>query len=189
MDDSALLQCYLDRIREGDLTARRSLLERSFERIRRLARMRLCDYPSLRAMVESGDIASAAYLRLDTALKAVAVPTLLDFIRLASWHIRCVLVDLARREMAHVHVPLEEQHEQATTVGDPAAMARWTELHEAIEALEPDDRDLFDLLYYQGLTQPEAATLLGRPLRTLKTHWRDAKIRLGTRLGDWIFDE
>ena len=53
----------------------------------------------------------------------------------------------------------------------PLRLAAWTELHEQVEALPPEEREAFDLLYYQDLPQAEAAQVLGVSLATLKRRW------------------
>ena len=46
-----------------------------------------------------------------------------------------------------------------------------------------EHRELFDLLYYSGLSQEEAAEVLGVSERTVKRRWRSAKLVLYDRLG------
>jgi RNA polymerase sigma-70 factor (ECF subfamily) len=58
----------------------------------------------------------------------------------------------------------------------------WSEFHEAATSLPDDQRAVFDLLWYHGLSQPEAADLLGIPLRTLQRLWRTARLTLGPLL-------
>ena len=41
-----------------------------------------------------------------------------------------------------------------------------------------DDRSLFDLLWYQGLTMAETSELLAVPLRTLGRRWKLVRVRL-----------
>ena len=42
---------------------------------------------------------------------------------------------------------------------------------------------MFDLLYYQGLSQADAAIVLGVCEFTVKRHWRDARLALHELLG------
>ena len=49
---------------------------------------------------------------------------------------------------------------------------------EAIEGLPEEEREVFDLLWYQGLTQAEAAGLLHVNVRTLKRRWLSARMKL-----------
>ena len=47
-----------------------------------------------------------------------------------------------------------------------------------VEKLTDEQREVFDLLWYEGLTQPEAATILGVSLKTVKRRWQDARLFL-----------
>jgi RNA polymerase sigma-70 factor (ECF subfamily) len=51
-----------------------------------------------------------------------------------------------------------------------------------VGALPEELREIVDLLYYDGLTQEEAATLLGLSPRTLKRRWQTAKVYLHKKL-------
>ena len=48
----------------------------------------------------------------------------------------------------------------------------------------PDaEREVFDLLWYQGLSQAEAAALLGVTERVVRYRWRSARLKLHEMLG------
>src|SRR5207237_145780 len=79
--------------------------------------------------------------------------------------------------------PEAEQGEPAETTHDPGRLAAWTEFHRQIENLPQEDRALFDLLWYQGLTQPETAQILGDSERTVNRRWIAARLKLGEVLG------
>jgi RNA polymerase sigma factor (sigma-70 family) len=64
---------------------------------------------------------------------------------------------------------------------DPRQLAEWTKLHEQIELLPPDERILFDLLYYHEMTQQDAAEVLGVDRRTIIRRWQVARQRLMER--------
>ena len=54
----------------------------------------------------------------------------------------------------------------------------------------PDDlRAAFDLLWYQGLTQAEAAELLGVAVPTVKLRWMKARLQVQQALGGAPFDD
>ena len=53
----------------------------------------------------------------------------------------------------------------------------WTDFHETIERLSDEERQMFDLLWYQELTQVEAAEILGVSERTIQRRWQLARIR------------
>src|SRR5215472_173756 len=98
-DDSAQLQGLLDRLRQGDREARRLLLERACERLRRLAgRMLHGSFPELACRHEVDSIVHETWVRLLQALDKTEPPTVPDFFRLASHKFRQVLLDLAQSE-------------------------------------------------------------------------------------------
>jgi RNA polymerase sigma-70 factor (ECF subfamily) len=54
---------------------------------------------------------------------------------------------------------------------DQGRLAAWTELHRAVDHLGESDRERFNRLWYQGLTQAEAAGLRGVTERTVNRRW------------------
>jgi RNA polymerase sigma-70 factor (ECF subfamily) len=188
---STAIQCQLDHLIAGDESARAALLECTGTRLRRLAhRMLSTDFRRIRRWEETDDITQNALLRLDRALRAVVPPTPRDFFRLAARIIRNELIRLAR----HYYGPYGLGRHHATPAGrdgaagqpepesdpsdlthEPGRLAAWTELHCQAAALPDSAREVFDLLYYDGLTQAEAAEVLGVSERTIKRRWADAR--------------
>jgi RNA polymerase sigma-70 factor (ECF subfamily) len=56
--------------------------------------------------------------------------------------------------------------------------SRWRSMHFAVQALQPDHRQVIELAYYQGLSQSEIAEVLSWPLGTVKTRMRAAMEQL-----------
>ena len=54
----------------------------------------------------------------------------------------------------------------------------WSRFHDAAAALTDDDRELFNLVWYLGLNQEQAAHALGCSARTVARRWDLVKRRL-----------
>jgi DNA-directed RNA polymerase specialized sigma24 family protein len=62
----------------------------------------------------------------------------------------------------------------------------WSDFHARIEALPDEEREMFDILLYEGMSQPEAAIVLQTSLRTVKRRWQRARLMLQQALrGEW----
>src|SRR5262249_58924763 len=81
------------------------------------------------------------------------------------------------------------RYEPYSTTADGEKVRRWTEFHEAAARLPDDLRAVFDLLCYQGLTQAEAADLLGVAVPTVKLRWTKARLQVQQTLGGAPFDD
>jgi RNA polymerase sigma-70 factor (ECF subfamily) len=183
-----VLQGCLDRLRDGDAAARGELLRCAGERLTRLARKMLQGFPNVRRWEQTDDVLQGALLRLHQSLDRLLPATTRDYFRLAALHIRRQLLDLAR----HYGGPLgagthhESEAEEAERLAvvpadgadDPSRLAVWTEFHQQAEALPEEEREVFDLLWYQGLAQAETATVLGVSERTVKRRWQSARLKL-----------
>lgn len=143
---------------------------------------------------ETGDVMQSATMRLYRSLADTRPAHPVDFFRLAALHIRRELHDLAK----HYYGPqglganhataawkrtdegdfAEPAYEAVDAGDDPANLAAWTEFHDQVGQLPDDERAVFDLLWYQELSQVEAATLLSISPRTLKRRWASARLRL-----------
>jgi RNA polymerase sigma-70 factor (ECF subfamily) len=199
MTDSSTtrIQNCLDRLRDGDTTARDDLVACACDRLQRLARKMLNDYRGVRRWEETGDVFQNAMVRLCRALETVSPATARDFYRLAAVQIRRELIDLARHHYgpqgAGAHHASQGPGDPASGVGpgyeaadltqEPGRVSAWTEFHNQAAALPEEEREVFDLLFYQGLSQAEAAALLDVTDRTVKRRWQGARLRLHQALG------
>lgn len=59
----------------------------------------------------------------------------------------------------------------------------WSEFHERAAALPEEEREVFDLLWYQGVTHAEAASLLQVSTKTIQRRWQAACLSLHRALG------
>jgi RNA polymerase sigma factor (sigma-70 family) len=197
-DHTTVIQGWIDRLRGGDDSARAALLGCASDRLTRLARKMLRDYPGVARWEQTEDVLQNALIRLDRALKVVAPPTARDFFRLAAAQVRRELIDLARHYQGPqglgAHHSTQPGSDSPTrepalvpsapdTTFEPSRLAAWTDFHRAVDNLVAGDRELFDLLWYQGLTQAEAAAVIGVTERTVNSRWLAARVRLNDSLG------
>ena len=54
---------------------------------------------------------------------------------------------------------------------DVEGVSSWTRFHEAADTLNDEDRELFNLVWYLGLSQEQAAKALGYSVRTIARRW------------------
>lgn len=181
-------------ISQGDDPAavRNARLEFAQERLLKLTRKMLTAYPKLRRWEQTDDIFQKAMLRLNRALSEVEVASLQHFLNLAALQIRRELIDLARNyygqygQGSNHHTDGKPSDEAGGAIhqssNGPEDLEDWELFHAAVQELPVEEREVFDLVYYQGLKQQVAAQLLQLPLRTFKRRLQQAKIRLQSRL-------
>jgi RNA polymerase sigma factor (sigma-70 family) len=196
------IQLRLDRLRAGDDSARDELIHIACERLRRLAHRMLRGYRRVSRFEQTDDVLQNASLRLCRALDSIRPATVRSFINLAAVQIRRELIDLARhydgphgpgrhhasRDGSAGPQGAPGPPEAADDTGDPARLAAWTEFHDTVGTLPDEQLEVFDLLWYQGLSRAEAAALLGVSERVVKYRWRAARLALHERLGGRLPD-
>jgi RNA polymerase sigma-70 factor (ECF subfamily) len=180
-DTTVRLQACLDRLRAGDEAARAELVNVACDRLIRLTRKMLRADGRLRRWEESSDIFQNAMIRLCRALQSVTPGSLVEFFRLAALQIRRELIDLARHYFGPTRpAPDREGASEPSDLRDePSHLASWGDFHEKIGALPDEQREVFDLIWYQGLTQGEAADLLHVSTKTVQRRWHDACLHVG----------
>jgi RNA polymerase sigma-70 factor (ECF subfamily) len=183
----------LDGLHAGDPAARDELIRAACERLTRLARKMLRDGGRLHRWEETGDVLQAALMRLHRALAQIAPGTPREFYRLAALQMRRELIDLARHHdgpagaaahhRSHPRAPLDGSqpaagHHPDATGDGPEDLAVWTEFHERIGSLPEEQHEVFDLVWYQGLTHAAAAALLNVSTKTVQRRWHAACVSL-----------
>jgi RNA polymerase sigma factor (sigma-70 family) len=190
-DTPTPIQDCLNRIRAGDAAARADLIRVSGERLLLMTRKMLSRYPGVRRWEESDDVLQNVLLRLHRALEKVPLDATRDFLAIAAVNIRRELIDLFR----HYYGPegIGANHATPDTnladvppaeaacdprPNDPAACAVWRELHEQVNALPEEEREVVDLLWYYGMSPKEVAAFLGVSARTVRRRWQTARLHL-----------
>jgi RNA polymerase sigma-70 factor (ECF subfamily) len=192
-DSTTQLQAWIDRIKAGDPAAHAELLNHSCDRLRRLTRKMLRDFSGVRRWEDTDDVLQNALLRLHRALQTLPLESVEQFFRLAATQVRRELLDLARHYFGtegpgakhategKVTGPEGSPHsayDKASTTHDPDRLAAWSDFHAQIDALPDKEREVFDLLWYEGLSRAEVAQLLGLSEATVKKRWLSARLLL-----------
>ena len=165
-------------------------------------------YARLEPFAQTDDVIQQLYLKILQNqdrfwIKANGEPvqTLGEFFGHTSAWMRDVLCDLLRKEYGRddnrpAMLPLAggssdtgPLHEPSSDTLDGEKVRRWTEFHEAVARLPDDLRAVFDLLWYQEMSQAEAAALLGIAVPTVKLRWMKARLQVQQALGGSPFDE
>jgi RNA polymerase sigma-70 factor (ECF subfamily) len=157
-------------------------------------------YPLVQRWEETDDVFVEAIAKLHCALADVRPESPRHFYNLAATQIRRVLVDLARRYggpqgLGSHHDTVAKDpdgrtpphYERADVSCEPSSLAQWSEFHEQVEAMPAEEREVFSLLWYEQMSQEEAAEMLGIASRTVRRRWQNAcywiqKLRLGEPL-------
>lgn len=186
------LHNLLDLARQGDPDARCRVIEHACDRVRTLTRKMLRAYPRVRRWSETDDVLQSALLRLHRSLAEVRPESPRQFHGLAATQIRRELLDLAKhfhgaRGIGANHHSDGGKAAERTSAEpfEPETLEAWARFHELVDALHDEEKETVQLLWYEGLKQPEAAALMGVSLATLKRRWQSARLRLCELLEDW----
>lgn len=187
--NSAEIYRCLDRLRAGDGNARQELIRAAQNRLVRLARKMLSDFPNVRRWEDTDDVYQDAMVRLCRTLERVVPDSVAAFMHLAARDMRCALIDLARHYYGphghgtHHHSELPSGsslrvREVTDDTHEPTRVAYWSDFHRCVQKLPEELRDVMDIIWYQGLSQLEAAAILNVSERTLQRRWRQACLEL-----------
>ncbi len=191
-------------LRAGNVVAREQLAELVYNRLINLSRMMLRSGSArVQRWEQTEDLAHSAWFRIQRAIESDALqwndPA--QFFRLAARHIRFEIIDLHRK-----HRVMHENHLTrlgassgvegmedgnffvANATADPQRIAVWADFHEAVENLPEEQKEVVDLVWYQGLKQDEAAELLNVSVKSIKRRWREVKLTLADKLDTSIIE-
>jgi RNA polymerase sigma-70 factor (ECF subfamily) len=191
------VQRYLDELAgvRGDAPAEpivRDLLARSAHRLQLLCGALLHrSYPRLTQgplNLGTDELLGGLVERLIKAMREVRPGTVRQFFALANQHMRWELNDLARQlDHAQHAVALQDWHAApAHSAGGSASgsetSATAKQILDAIEELPQDERETFNLVRLQGLSQSEAASILGVCNKTIQRRLNRGLMLLSQRV-------
>lgn len=183
----------LCRLRQGEESARAELISHAQERFRLIASRMLRNFPHVGRWEATDDVLQTALIRLHQALIEIVPNDPQHFVRLATLQIRRTLIDFSRRYQGpeglaenHETKQIGEQappsHERFVDSQEPQSLEEWTHFHEAVAALPEDERCVFEMVWYQGMSQAEIGEVLGLSERTVRRRWIQARLWLAERL-------
>jgi RNA polymerase sigma-70 factor (ECF subfamily) len=189
---TAVVQRYLDELAGGTPAEPviRALLDRAVRRLHELCAALLHgSYPRLARPplnLRVDELLGAVVERLLKALRAVRPQTVRQFFALAGRHMRWELNDLARRlDEQPAAVELREGLAPAPASSGSGLSPEARRMLAAIDGLPEDEREAFDLVRIQGLTQVEAARVLGVSARTVNRRLNHGLQLLAEALGEF----
>ena len=163
-----------------------------------MAHRMLATKPQVGRWNQTDDVLQNALVRLHRALKAVKPDSKPAFNGLAATQIRRELFDMARQlygpeghgrhhksdpGIADSQGNQQPRYEAADPATDALDQFEMAEFHEAVGKLPDEEREVFELIFYQGMNQAEVAHQNGVHLRTIKRRWRAARLSLHEMLG------
>jgi RNA polymerase sigma-70 factor (ECF subfamily) len=165
---TAVVQRYLDDLAGGSPTEPivRALLDRAVRRLHQLcATLLYRSYPRLTLPplnLQADEMLSAVVERLLKALQEARPASVRQFFALAGQHMRWELNDIARRlDEQPAAVELQEGLAPAPSSSASELTPDARRMLETIDRLPEAEREAFDLVRIQGMTQAEAASVLG----------------------------
>jgi len=188
---TAVVQRYLDQL-AGDSPAEpvvRALLDRAIRRLHLLcATLLYRSYPRLTQPplnLQAEELLSAVAERLLKAMRQIRPQNVRQFFALANQHMRWELNDLARRlDEQPTIVELREGLVPAPASTGSGLSPNGRRMLEAIDNLPDDEREAFGLVRVQGMTQTEAARVLGVSAVTVKRRLNRGLRLLTEKLAD-----
>lgn len=194
-DRTASLEQMIAALSSGDdgaaSRARGELAGLAIDRMRVIAHRMLGGAGRVHRWEETDDVVQGALLRLHRALGAVVLKDVQHFLRLAALQVRRELIDLARRHSNPESFAARHETNSFPDVSDSQKVdqapdhiadtadnvADWSRFHAIAAALPGELRQMFDMVWYLGLSQEEIAQLLNCSTRTVRRRWEEGKQR------------
>jgi RNA polymerase sigma factor (TIGR02999 family) len=168
--------CILSAIEAGDPHAAEHLLPLVYDELRRLAAQKMAQEKPGQTL-DATALVHEAYIRLIGVAEPRAYRDRRHFFAAAASAMRRILIDRARRKQTEKHGggrPRQELPDVSAPDLDDELLA----LNEALEQLAIEDplkARLVELRYFAGLTNDQAAEVLGISPSTADRHWAYAR--------------
>jgi RNA polymerase sigma-70 factor (ECF subfamily) len=188
---TAVVQRYLDELGQDSPAEPivRALLDRAVRRLHLLCATLLHrSYPRLTRPplnLQAEELLSSVAERLLKAMQEARPQNVRQFFALANQHMRWELNDLARRlDKQPPALEMREESVPAPDGSDSGLTPNGRRMLEAIDGLPDEEREAFGLVRVQGMTQAEAAQVLGVSTATVKRRLNRGLRLLTEKLAD-----
>lgn len=181
---AVVVQVCLDRLRADDEVAWAVLQEFTFAQVIKKCELIIRSKVTRNnPVITENGLAADVYLRLDKAMreKKSAVPTTArEYFGLAARNIRWQITDLLRKpkndqEEAGIFLDLAQSTGVST---ETLNLEVWSKFWLAVAELPEEQREVFDLIWINELSQYETAEQLGLKRDRVKDLWRSIKIKI-----------
>jgi len=173
----------LERVEHGDLQAADELLPLVYEELRRLAAHRMANEAPGNTLQPTA-LVHEAWLRL-VGDQSQRWDGRAHFFGAAAEAMRRILIERARRKRALRHGGGQQRVDvQEAVIASPSDDDQLLAVNEALDKLarqHKEEAELVKLRYFVGLTNEEAAEVLGISPRTAKYYWTHARA--------WLYEE
>ena len=180
--NTSQLQVLLDLAASGDDEAYGELIARASDRLLKLTRKMLRNYPHLRRWEQTDDVFQNAAMRLYRSLQNLKPDSVRSFMGLATLEIRRAMIDLIRHHFGPEGAAGKHQSDVlgdstgdggiikniTAQNGEPESLESWVQFQETVDQLPEEEREIFQLVWYGGLQQQEIASLLGVSIPTVQ---------------------
>ncbi len=184
------------RLKTGDQSAFNEVVQLFGEKFKAQVRRMLSKYPGVRRWEETDDVYQTLLIKLHRSLSEVNVSSPAEIFAIASTQIRRTLIDLARhyfgkRGVGRNHFSDDQNlqpdgnpqiNQKESPSSEPESIEQWSEFHSAVESLETDQKEVFQLIWYASLTQKEIATMLNVSERTVLRRLNRARLALSEQI-------
>ena len=184
------IETCLARLNEGDASAWNELFEHAFDRLlvqcRRIVGQML-SRPN--PLITENAVLAEAHHRLRKAMESEKVrpTTAREFFGLAARNVRWQVQDMLRkRSEQKIDNDVLAQFSDDDSLTDSAEeKEKWDLLWAAVDNFSEDEREVFDLIWINGLSQYEAADTIGKTRNQVDSIWRRIKIAIAKSCKDY----
>jgi RNA polymerase sigma-70 factor (ECF subfamily) len=188
--DTTRIRNWLRRMDLGEESALSDLIEHFRERLLVLSAKMLRDFPRVGRWEGADDVLQQALIRLSRSLRDVKPSSSKEFFGLARLQLLRELLNLAERYANYLGqsaAPCTGAHNRREpSKNEPGRLASVAEFETrfqgVVDSLPAPIREVWCLVWYDGLSLNETAEWLGVSLSRVKTLWRKARIMIGRAL-------